>query len=167
MTQTVADDMVVFFHYTLRRTNDGEILDESGDEPMLYLHGASNIVPGLERQLTGRTIGDRFTANVPAAEAYGEKDGSAPQRVPLDAFPEDMPLVEGMPLIAEGPDGSHHHFFIVGVDEEDEVVLIDANHPLAGVDLSFEVEIVNIRNATREELEHGHPHGPDGHGHHH
>jgi len=163
----VADDMVVSFNYTLRRASDNEVLDASEDEPMFYLHGASNIVPGLERQLTGRAVGDKLTANVPAAEAYGEKEPGDPQRVPMDAFPEDMPLVEGMPLIAEGPDGEHHHFFIVGVDEEDEVVLIDSNHPLAGVDLAFEVEIVALRAATAEELEHGHPHGPDGHSHHH
>lgn len=160
----VADNTVVAFHYKLTNSS-GEVLDESEDEPMYYLHGAQNIVPGLERQMGGHRVGDKFTAQVPAAEAYGERAESVPQHVPLEAFPEDMPLFEGMPLTAETNDGQLLHFFVLEVHED--AVVLDTNHPLAGEDLTFEVEITAIRAATESEIEHGHPHGADGHDHHH
>ena len=154
----ISDGTVVEFHYTLT-DQDGETLDTStGQEPLAYLHGASNIVPGLERQLTGHTIGDRFEAAVPPEEAYGELTGEGPQAVPRAGFPEDVELAPGMSFQGQGDDGETCIVWIVGV--EGEQVLIDLNHPLAGMHLNFNVEVVTVRAATQEEIDHGHPHIP-------
>lgn len=156
----ITDGKIVTFHYTL--TNDaGEVIDSSSDgDPMEYLHGADNIVPGLERQLTGRGVGDRFTADVPPEEGYGVRDGGGPQAVPRSAFPPNAELIAGMQFAAQGPDGSIVPIWVTRVD--DDTVFIDRNHPLAGETLHFQVDIVAIRDATSEEMTHGHPHGPAG-----
>jgi FKBP-type peptidyl-prolyl cis-trans isomerase SlyD len=162
MSQTVAAEMVVFFHYTLHN-NDGELLDatEAG-EPMPYLHGAHNIVPGLEKAMKDKAVGDSFEIKVPAALGYGERvEGSAV--VPRTEFPADIELEPGMSLMAEGPDGDPVPLWITEVDGDE--VTVDPNHPLAGIELNFKVEITEIRAATEEELAHGHPHGPGGHDH--
>lgn len=162
MSDTIGAKKVVSFHYTLR--NDaGEVIDQSEEgEPMAYLVGAQNIVPGLEKAMLNRAVGDTFEVKVPAAEGYGERvDGSA--KVPRTEFPEDVELQPGMSLLAEGPDGSAVPLWITHVGDEE--VTVDPNHPLAGVDLHFEVEVAAIRAASDEELEHGHPHGPGGHHH--
>ena len=157
---TAADGMVVVFHYTLT-DDEGEVIDSSQDgDPMPYLHGAENIVPGLETQMKGKTAGDSFEAKVPAAEAYGEKEGPGPEAVPREAFPEGVEITPGMSFMAEGPEGGHMPIFVTDVDET--TVFVDANHPLAGVDLTFAVEIVGIRAASEDEKAHGHPHGIDG-----
>jgi len=152
---TIADGKVVSFHYTL--TNDaGEVLDSSsGRGPMPYLHGAQNIVPGLERQMTGKAAGDTFDAVVPPAEGYGERGGPEPQPVPRSAFPADMPLEKGIPLQAQAPDGQVMMLFIDRV--EGDTVFVDHNHPMAGVTLNFAVEVVDIRDATDAEKAQGHP----------
>jgi FKBP-type peptidyl-prolyl cis-trans isomerase SlyD len=162
MTESVAADKVVFFHYTLHN-DEGELLDASGDgTPMPYLHGAQNIVPGLEKAMHDRKVGDSFEVKVSAAEGYGERvEGNAV--VPRSAFPAEVELEPGMSLLADGPDGQPVPLWITKV-EGDEVT-VDPNHPLAGVDLNFKVEIAEIRAATAEELEHGHPHAPGGHEH--
>jgi len=160
---TIADGKVVSFHYTLTN-DDGEVLDSSsGRGPMPYLHGASNIVPGLEKQMTGKAVGATFDAVVPPAEGYGERGGPEPQPVPRSAFPSDMPLDKGTPLQAQSPDGQVMMLFIDRV--EGDTVFVDHNHPLAGVTLNFAVEVVEIRDATADEKAHGHPHGPGGHHH--
>ena len=157
--EIIAADKVVLFHYTLR-DSDGDVLDSSdGADPLPYLHGAGNIVPGLERQMTGRVVGDSFTAVVSPEEGYGVRDG-LPQPVPRDAFPEDVELEEGMQFMAEGPDGDAMPLWIAAI--EADMVFVDKNHPLAGETLHFAIEIVGIREATAAELEHGHPHGADG-----
>ncbi len=163
MSELVAPEKVVSFHYTLRNVK-GDVIDASdAGDPMPYLHGASNIVPGLEKAMQDRKVGDKFEVKVSAAEGYGERvEGSA--LVPRSDFPDDMELEVGMSLVAEGPDGDAFPVWIA--DITDEGVTIDPNHPLAGEELHFEVEIAAIRAATAEELEHGHPHGPDGHHHH-
>lgn len=159
----IADDKVVSIHYTLR-DDDGDEIDSSvGDEPLTYLHGASNIVPGLERQLAGKQVGDMVKAVVPPEEGYGVAEGPGPQRVPRDAFPKDAELEPGTQFFARGPNGDAMPLWVVEVT--DEGVMVDANHPLAGVTLHFEVEIVEVRDATAEEKAHGHPHGPGGHHH--
>lgn len=162
MSETVLPEMVVSFHYKLRN-NDGELLDESeAGDPMPYLHGADNIVPGLEKAMLNKKVGDKFDVKVPAAEGYGERvDGN--MVVPKSEFPDDVELVAGMSLVAESPDGEAFPLWIVGVSDDE--VTVDPNHPLAGVELNFEVEIAEIRAATEEEIAHGHPHGPDGHHH--
>jgi len=165
---TVSDGKVVIFHYTLTNQATGETLDTSRErgEPMPYLHGAQNIVPGLEEQMVGKAIGDSFIAVVPPEKAYGIDHGVEPEAVPRTEFPADAPLQPGMPLRAQTPDGQVVQLWIANLDDEN--VYVSQMHPLAGVTLSFDVEIVNIRDANDNEKTHGHPHGIDGtsgHGH--
>lgn len=162
---TVAEGKVVLFHYTL--TDDqGTVLDSSRahGEPLPYLHGAQNIVPGLERSMEGRSVGDRFQAAIPPEEGYGEHNGMAPQPVPREEFPPQVPMEVGVQLMAQGPQGEGIPIWIARV--ETDVVYIDTNHPLAGKTLHFDIEVTGIRAATADEQAHGHPHGPDGHHHH-
>lgn len=164
MGTTAGDGKVVSIHYTLK-DDDGEVVDSSsGGEPLDYLHGAGNIVPGLEAAMIGRVIGDKFKVTVAPADGYGEVVGGGPRPVPRTAFPDDVELEEGMQFFVRGPDGEPFPVWVAEV--KDDQVLIDANHPLAGENLNFEVEVIAIRDATGEEVEHGHPHGPDGHHHH-
>lgn len=162
MAETIIrEDVVVSIHYTLRDAK-GQVLDSSsGGEPLVYLHGHENIVPGLEDALEGKSIGDKVAAVVAPEDGYGEKTGEV-ERVPRDAMPPDVEV--GMDLLAEDEDGEVIPFWVVAI-EGDEVV-VTPDHPLAGVELHFDVEVVALRKATGEELDHGHPHGPDGHGHH-
>ncbi|MBJ95926.1 MAG: peptidylprolyl isomerase [Rickettsiales bacterium] len=148
------------FHYLLKNS-EGEVLDSSdGADPLVYLHGAGNIVPGLEEELLGKTVGDKMSVIVPPEKAYGVRGGPGPQPVERSAFPADVELSAGMQFFAEAPDGSPLALWIVELS--DDKVMVDANHPLAGVTLHFDVEITGLRDATDEEREHGHPHGPDG-----
>jgi FKBP-type peptidyl-prolyl cis-trans isomerase SlyD len=164
MTAAAADDKVVTIHYTLR-DDDGDIIDSSsGSEPLDYLHGHGGIVPGLEAALAGKSAGAKLQVSVPPAEGYGEAGEADTKSVPRDAFPDDVELEVGMQFFAQSPSGEPVPVWVVGVD--DKTVVIDFNHPLAGQTLHFEVEVVGVRDATAEELEHGHPHGPDGHHHH-
>lgn len=158
----VSDGKVVIFTYTLR-TDEGELLDESepGD-PMAYLHGADNIVPGLEEHMNGKAMGARFDAIVQPTEGYGVRDDSAVRVIPREAFPEDAELEPGMELVIEDDEGDLTPIWIAEI--RDDVVIVDLNHPLADQVLCFSVEILAIRDATPEELEHGHPHGLDGTG---
>jgi len=160
---SIADGLVVSIHYTLR-DDTGELLDtSSGDEPLVYLHGAENIVPGLERALDGHTVGDRLTVEVAPADGYGEATSKGPQAVPRDQFPADADLFAGMQIYAETESGDGFPLWIVEVS--DDQVMLDSDHPLAGATLHFEVEVTEIRPATAEEIAHGHPHGPGGHHH--
>lgn len=166
MSDLIAEDgKVVIFHYTL--TNDaGEVLDSSqGDEPMPYLHGHHNIVPGLESRIQGSKPGDSFDVTVSPEDGYGVRDKPTTE-IPRDQFAGIEDLSPGMQLFTETPEGDLIPFFVAEVT--DEQVVIDFNHPLAGETLHFAIEIVNIREANAEELQHGHPHGLDGtQGHHH
>jgi FKBP-type peptidyl-prolyl cis-trans isomerase SlyD len=157
----IANDQVVTLRYRLTG-EDGKVLDESGDEGMEYLHGAENIVPGLEKKITGRSVGDKLSVVVAPEDGYGKRVGS-PRKVGRDAFPDDVELEVGMQFLAEDAAGEPLPVWVTGLTSTD--VEIDANHPLAGVTLSFEVEILAVRPATKEELAHGHPHGPEGHHH--
>ena len=161
-SQAIADGTVVTMHYTLK-DSEGQVLDtSSGREPLSYLHGASNIVPGLERQLAGKSVGDSFTAEVPSEEGYGERQGP-PKQVDRSAFPEDAELAPGMQVMAQSEDGKSFPLWIL--DVSDDAVVVDTNHPLAGVTLHFDLEITGVRAATEEEKSHGHPHGEGGHHH--
>ncbi len=163
--QLIADGQVVVMQYTLR-ADDGEVLDASTpDDPMAYLHGAENIVPGLEKALAGKAVGFKGNVTVTPAEGYGEREDEAPDAIPRRAFPADMEIEPGMTFMAEGPNNEHAPIWVVGVEGDN--VLVDSQHPLAGKTLHFEVEVLAVRPATQDELDHGHPHGPDGHGHHH
>ena len=157
----IANDHVVSFHYTLTNA-EGETLDQSQGEPLDYLHGAGNIIPGLEKALEGKNLGDKFTVNVSAADGYGEYNPDLVQEVPAQMFQGVDNIEAGMQFQAQTDDGVQ----IVTVKAiEGENIIVDANFPLAGQDLTFEVEIVEIRDASAEELEHGHVHGAGGHHH--
>lgn len=157
---TVQDGKVVAIHFTMT-DEQGEVLDTTEEDgPMPYLHGAENIVAGLEAALAGKKVGDKFTVTVPPEEGYGLHDGLPPQEVPRSEFPEDAELEPGMEFVAEAEDGSETPVWIF--DVEGDTVLVDHNHPLADETLVFSVEVVSVRDATREEIEHGHPHGLDG-----
>lgn len=154
---SIEDNKVVTLEYTVTATT-GEVIDSSeGTEPLVYLHGAQNIVPGLENALAGKTVDDAFVVTVVAADAYGEKSDEMMQQVPASAF-EGVDNVEvGMEFHADTPQGPMP---IIVTAVEDDMVTVDANHPLAGRDLIFDVKITDVRDATEEELENGHIHGP-------
>jgi FKBP-type peptidyl-prolyl cis-trans isomerase SlyD len=163
--QLIADGQVVVLQYTLR-ADDGEVLDASTpDDPMAYLHGADNIVPGLEQALTGKAVGFKGKITVAPADGYGEREDEEPDVIPRNAFPPDMEIEAGMTFMAEGPNEEHAPIWVVAV--EGDKVFVDSQHPLAGKTLHFDVEVLAVRSATKDELAHGHPHGPDGHAHHH
>jgi len=161
MTTTVADRAVVSMHYSLKDP-EGEVLDTSeGEEPLTYLHGAGNIVPGLERELEGKSVGDKLQVVVKPEDGYGVRSGPEPQKIPLSDFPDDAELEAGMQIVAQGPNNEMFPLWVVGVGED--FAMLDHNHPLSDVTLHFDVEITKIREATEEEVAHGHPHGPGGH----
>jgi FKBP-type peptidyl-prolyl cis-trans isomerase SlyD len=159
----IADKSVVSFEYTLTDPA-GKTLDTSvGREPLSYLHGASNIIPGLEAEMTGKQAGDAFKVTVPAAQAYGEREQQLIHPVPRASFPADAQIQVGQQFQARTPQGESRVVTVTKVDPNE--ITVDANHPLAGVDLTFDVKVVNVRTATPEELQHGHVHGPGGHQH--
>ncbi|MGZ4978514.1 MAG: FKBP-type peptidyl-prolyl cis-trans isomerase [Methylobacter sp.] len=152
----VANNMAVSIHYTL--TNDaGEVLDSSiGDDALIYLHGTGNIIPGLEDALHGKAVGDKFNVRVEAKDAYGEQHDEMIQVIPRAMFEGIDQIEVGMHFHADVSSGSGE-VTIVKIDGDD--ITIDGNHPLAGMALTFDVEVVDIRPATKEELDHGHIHG--------
>ncbi|MGE3172801.1 MAG: peptidylprolyl isomerase [Planctomycetota bacterium] len=163
MPDSIAKDAVVTIHYQLT-LDDGTIADSSfGGEPLAYLHGHGNLVPGLERQLVGRKSGDTLEAVVPAAEGYGEFDPAAEQALPRSAFPKDVDLQPGMGFHTEDDHGNVVPLFVKQVGEQE--VVVTQNHPLAGQRLNFKIEVLKVRKATKDELAHGHVHGPGGHHH--
>lgn len=158
----VADQHVVRIHYTL--TDDtGDVLDSSsGGEPLTYLHGSGNIIPGLERELSGKRAGDTLQVRVDPADGYGEHREELVQAVPMSAFQGIENIEPGMRFEASGPEGSQ---VVMVTEVSDDAVTVDANHALAGEVLNFDVEIVDVRTAEPEEIEHGHAHGDGGHEH--
>lgn len=150
---------VVIFHYTLRDTA-GAVLDASiGGEPIAYLEGAGQIVEGLEEGLRGLAVGTQAKIGVPAAKAYGERDEAQVQRVLKALLPVEGEVKPGDQFRA-GSDAYAPVVTVRGVEGDE--LLLDANHPLAGVDLEFEVQVLEVRAATDEEIAHGHAHGPEG-----
>jgi len=150
---------VVSFHYTLRDPS-GRVLDSSaGGEPITYLEGAGQIIDGLDQQLRDATVDEKRRVVVPAAEAYGERDPNQVQRVKRGLLPLEGELNVG-DQFQTGPDRADPIVTVVGI-EGDEVIL-DANHPLAGVELTFDVQVTGARPATEQELRHGHAHGGGG-----
>ncbi len=160
---TIADNMVVSLDYTLTLDDGTEIDSSRGQEPLVYLQGHGQIIPGLEKELYGMGIGDGKQVAVTPAEGYGDVDPNAVQLVDHDVFPPDMQLQPGMRLRMATPEG--HPLEAAVVELKDDGVLLDFNHPLAGETLHFEVSVADLRPATEEELQHGHAHGPHGHGH--
>lgn len=161
MTQ-VSQNKAVYFNYTLTNDN-GDTLDQSNGQPLAYLHGFGNIIPGLENALLGKSAGDKLTVTVEPADAYGEYSSDAVQEVPRANFQGVDNIEAGMQFQSQTEDG---HVMLVTVrDVQDDIVVVDANHPLAGERLTFDVEITEVRDATEEELAHGHVHGVGGHHH--
>lgn len=158
----IADNTVVSLDYTLK-DDKGNTLDSSSNGEFVYLHGAQNIIPGLENALTGKSSGDELSVSVSPAEGYGERNEVMIQVVPRDMFEAGQEIEVGMQFHAESPEGDMITVTVTAVD--DAGVTVDGNHPLAGLNLNFEVRIVDVRAATEEEIAHGHVHGPGGHHH--
>jgi FKBP-type peptidyl-prolyl cis-trans isomerase SlyD len=157
----VAQDTVVAIRYTLK-DDAGQTLDASADEPLVYLHGNGNLIPGLERALEGKKPGDKLSVSVPPSEAYGEVDQDLVQEVPRSAFRGIDDIQVGMRFQAQSNYGPRS---VVVTKVTPDLITVDGNHPLAGQTLNFDVEVAQVRAATPEELEHGHVHGPGGHQH--
>ncbi len=158
----IEQDCVVTLHYTLR-DDAGEVIDRSSSErPLTYLHGRGQLIAGLERELQGRRAGEKLGVTIAPADGYGEYDATLVEQVPRRALKGIASLKPGMQLRSRTEHGPRTVTVtrIVG-----DLVTLDANHPLAGKSLNFEVEITDVRQATEEELAHGHVHGPGGHAH--
>ena len=157
----VAENLVVTIEYTL--IVGKEILDSSEDEgPLEYLHGYANIIPGLEKALLGMKVGESKNVVVAPEDGYGELEKDALMDVPRAEFPDDFPIEEGVEL--EIMDDDHNIVLVTIIEVGDETIKLDTNHPLAGKELNFEVKVTGIREATSEELDHGHVH-MEGHSH--
>lgn len=158
----IAKNTVATIDYTLTDPN-GQVIDSSqGREPLAYLHGASNIIPGLENALEGKSQGETINVTIPPDQGYGQRDPALVQPVPRTNFKGINDIQPGMQFQAQTPQGARV-VTVVAVDPEN--VTVDANHPLAGVELKFDVTVKGVREATQEELQHGHVHGPGGHHH--
>lgn len=156
MPDKIENDVVVTMRYRLT-LDDGTFVEETDSaDPLMYLHGHENIIPGLERELEGLRIGDSRSVLVDPEDAYGIREEDAIQGIPLDEFPADLRPEIGMLLELTDEDGESFEAEIVGLEEE--LVLLDFNHPLAGKRLKFDVEVLDLRAPTREELDHGHVH---------
>ena len=152
----VAENKVVTMQYTLTNDTD-EVLDQSSaDEPLEYLHGAGNIIPGLEKELNGKQVGDNLKVRINPEEAYGERDESMVQTMPKSSFQGIDKVESGMEFHAQGNQGT---VTVMVTKVEGEQITVDGNHPLAGVALTFAVEITDVREPTADELQHGHVHG--------
>ncbi|HZH78194.1 MAG TPA: peptidylprolyl isomerase [Archangium sp.] len=158
----ITKDRVVSIEYKLH-LGDGNLIDESDPgDPLVYLHGYEEIVPGLENALAGKKAGDSLKVQVKPEDGYGEYDPDGVEEVPREEFPPDMELEEGGVVTATDEDGDDVEFLVKKLNEK--TVVVDFNHPLAGKTLHFEVTVREVRAATAEELEHGHAHAP-GHEH--
>jgi FKBP-type peptidyl-prolyl cis-trans isomerase SlyD len=161
----VEDNVVVTMNYSL--SIDGEVVDSSEGEdtdPIIFLQGAGQIIPGLEKSIYGLKVGDKKSVTVDSKDGYGEIDPESIVEVPKDEFPEDFPLELGVEITVNADDEDEEgdeemEATIVAVNES--TVTLDFNHPLAGKTLTFDVHIIDIREATSEEIEHGHVHGDD------
>ncbi len=158
----IAQNSVAAFHYTLTDDQNQVIDSSEGREPLTYLHGKGHIVPGLEKQMEGRSVGDKFTADVTPEEGYGVHHEELMQEVPREAFQGVEDIQPGMQFQGRGPQGEIN---VTVTKVENDKVFIDGNHPLAGKTLHFAIEVTDVRDASAEELEHGHVHGAGGHQH--
>ena len=158
----IAQNAVAAFHYTLTDDQDQVIDSSAGRDPLTYLHGSGQIVPGLEEQMEGRSVGDKFSVEVAPEEGYGVHHAELMQEVPRSAFQGVEDIQPGMQFQGRGPQGEIN---VTVTRVENDKVFIDGNHPLAGKTLHFAIEVTDVRAASAEELEHGHVHGAGGHPH--
>lgn len=157
----IEKNKVVTFHYTVFEADGSQVESSQGRDPLVILYGAGNIIPGLEKALENKTTNNRVEATVPPEEAYGERSDALVQRVPKKRF-GDAKLVPGQTLMVQTQQGPRPMTVVkVGMS----VVDVDLNHPMAGRTLRFEVDIQDVRDASEEEIAHGHAHGPGGHDH--
>jgi FKBP-type peptidyl-prolyl cis-trans isomerase SlyD len=155
----IADKKVASFHYTLSNERGEQIESSRERQPMTYLHGARNIIPGLEQALTGKAAGEQFQVTIAPADAYGERRSDRLQRIPAKHFRDAKHLQPGQMVTIQTRQGPLQTTVVkVGRFNVD----IDTNHPLAGQTLTFDVEVTEVRDATKEEISHGHAHGPGG-----
>ena len=155
----IADQKVAVIHYKLT-DSEGKVIDSSeGQEPMPYLHGAANLVPGLEKELIGKTAGDKLSVVVSPEDGYGHKDTAMIQELPRTSFGGVDEIKVGMEFQAQTENGMQ---VVEVIELSDDTVTIDGNHPLAGVELHFDIEVVEVREATATEIEQGHIHAASG-----
>lgn len=160
---TITQHKVVTMQYQVIDVDTGQLIDSSDNVgPMTYLHGAQNIIPGLENALEGRGVGDEIEVTVEPDDAYGDYAEERVQQVPREAFDSMEKVEPGMEINAQT---EHGPVELIIVEVNDSTVTVDGNHPLAGRTLTFNVKIESVRDASAEEIEHGHVHGPDGHYH--
>ncbi|MDH5720149.1 MAG: peptidylprolyl isomerase [Spirochaetia bacterium] len=152
----ISNNKVVAFNYVLKN-KDGEILDNTENEPLHYIHGYGNIIPGLEKALLGKKKDDKFDITIPPEEAYGIRDDANVQKIERAQFEPGVEITEGMRFQSQTEAGMQI-FTVIAVD--DNLITLDGNHPLAGETLDFSVEVGEIRDATEEEIQHGHVHIP-------
>ena len=158
----IEENKVVKIEYTVK-TEEGVLVDTSeGNEPLAYLHGHKNIIPGLENALVGKAVDDELSVTVTPEEAYGERHEQLIKEVPMQAFQGVDKVEPGMQFNAESPQGPQ---LITVTKVDGDTVTVDGNHPLAGVTLNFDVQGVEVREPSEEELSHGHVHGAGGHEH--
>lgn len=156
----ISDNKVVYIQYTLK-TTEGAVIDSSSQEaPLSYIHGRGNIIPGLEKALSGKSEGEKFNISIEPEEAYGDRNETLIQTVPKNAFQGVEEIQEGMQFQAQTPTGPQ---LITVTEVKGEEIIVDANHPLAGEMLDFDIEVVDVRDATAEELNHGHVHTAEEH----
>jgi len=160
---SIKQDSVVTLHYTLK-DEGGEVIESSttSGNPLTYLHGRGNLIPGLERELQGKNAGDKLNVIVAPVEGYGEYDEKLVQQLPRRSLKGIASVRPGMQLRTQTAHGPRS---VTVTRVTGDIITVDGNHPLAGKSLNFEVEITGVRDATAEELEHGHVHGPGGHHH--
>lgn len=157
----IGSNKVVSIHYTLK-DESGNLLDSTiGSQPFSYLTGYDQIIPKLEEEIDTMLIGGKKNVLITAEDAYGEYRDDLVHLVKKSNFPDDVDLEIGMQFVTNAPDGTQMPFVIKEIDGED--ITIDFNHPLAGKNLDFEIELVDVRDATEEEIAHGHVHGPNSH----
>jgi FKBP-type peptidyl-prolyl cis-trans isomerase SlyD len=158
----IARNKVVIIDYSLKN-DEGLLLDQSDAGEFVYLHGLKNIIPGLENALEGKGVGDSIAVRIPPEQGYGVRDEEKIAVVTRDMFPEDANLDVGAQFHAQGEDGE---MTVISVTEVNgDSVTVDGNHPLAGIHLNFDVRVIAVRDATADELSHGHVHEPGGHHH--
>jgi len=158
----ICKNKVVVLHYAVSDNEDTLIDSSYDDKPLAVIHGTGYLIPGLENALVDHQVGDKFNVEVTAAQAYGERFEDYVQTVPKSLFAGIDDLAVGSQLRASTDEGEQT---VIVIDVQDDEITLDGNHPLAGLDLTFEVDILDIRDATEEELAHGHVHAEDGCGH--
>jgi FKBP-type peptidyl-prolyl cis-trans isomerase SlyD len=162
-TMQIAADCVASFHYVLKEGDGTELESSSGGQPMTYLHGHDSLLPGLEEALAGKGAGDKFSVTLPPEKAFGERRDDSELRVPISQLQGARKWQAGMQAIIHT---NHGHQQVTVVKVGHTMATVDTNHPMAGKTLVFDVEVTEVREASHEELSHGHAHGPGGHHHH-